>query len=215
MFISLSVPILSATLMLAVTIYVIAVAVNTINSPSEDGRVVDIQVVLAFGILNLIVDVLCVAALFNKGLHSVFHEQKSTATDESAAESSGDALVVSGHGNKEQRNLNMISAGMHIGCDTLRTVFFLSAAIIASTTGLNGTLCDAYSSLAVSVIILFMVALLVLEIFRTIREYCFHSPDESRNTLQAGVAMSSPLHSASIPGGTSAAPEKLPDDFFV
>ena len=52
---------------------------------------------------------------------------------------------------RQQRNLNMVSAGAHVLGDSLRTLFMFLAAAVSSTTGLPGAVCDAWGAVAVSV----------------------------------------------------------------
>jgi Co/Zn/Cd efflux system component len=63
-----------------------------------------------------------------------------------------------------KKNVNMISAFIHVGCDTLRTLSVFVAAIISSSTGISGTLCDSWAAIIVTLTIFMMIVPLVREI---------------------------------------------------
>lgn len=67
---------------------------------------------------------------------------------------------------KIRNNLNMLSAFTHVGSDTMRTLSVFVAAVIASTTGYSGNLCDAWAAVVVSVTIFAAVIPLCAEIYK-------------------------------------------------
>jgi uncharacterized membrane protein YgcG len=64
-----------------------------------------------------------------------------------------------------RKNLNMMSAFTHIVGDTLRTIAMFCAALVATLTGIDGDICDAWAALAVTVTILILCASLCLDIY--------------------------------------------------
>ena len=52
-----------------------------------------------------------------------------------------------------KRNLVMITAASHVGGDTIRTISVLVAALVASITGINADVCDAWAAIVASVTI--------------------------------------------------------------
>ena len=67
---------------------------------------------------------------------------------------------------RQQRNLNMVSAGAHVLGDSLRTLFMFLAAAVSSSTGVKGAVCDAWGAVAVSVVVLTVAVSLMTEIYR-------------------------------------------------
>ena len=65
---------------------------------------------------------------------------------------------------ERRKNLNMMSAFTHIVGDTLRTVALFLAALVATLTGINGNICDAWAALLVTLTILVLCASLVRDI---------------------------------------------------
>lgn len=66
---------------------------------------------------------------------------------------------------EKPKNLNMMSAFIHIIGDTLRTVAMFFAAAVASITGIDGDICDAYSALIVAITIFILCAVLIHDIW--------------------------------------------------
>jgi Co/Zn/Cd efflux system component len=63
-----------------------------------------------------------------------------------------------------KKNLNMVSAFTHILGDTLRTLSMLVAAVVASVTGIDGDICDAWAALVVSLTIIVLCVSLVIDV---------------------------------------------------
>lgn len=64
------------------------------------------------------------------------------------------------------KNVNMMSAFMHVGADTVRTCAVFFAAVVASS-GQNGSICDAWAAQVCTLTVLFMVVPVVREIVRS------------------------------------------------
>lgn len=139
--------------MIGVCIYVLVSAIEIIVLNEATRGEVNIEIVLAFAAINLVVDIVCIA-LFCMRRKTVFTEKHS-------AESSEESPA-------KKTNYNMVSAGLHVFCDTLRTCFMLTAAIVSQAAGIDGTLADAWASLAVSLIILVFVGILLSELYKKI-----------------------------------------------
>lgn len=65
---------------------------------------------------------------------------------------------------KDERNVNMISAFVHVGCNTLRTLSVFAAAIVSSSSSIPGTLCDSWAAIIVTLTIFVMIVPLIREI---------------------------------------------------
>lgn len=63
-------------------------------------------------------------------------------------------------------NLNMLSAVVHVGGDTLRTFAIFGAALFSSTTNFPSALCDAWAAVIVTVTVVFLVIPLIKEIWK-------------------------------------------------
>ena len=64
-----------------------------------------------------------------------------------------------------RKNLNMMSAFTHIMGDTIRTIAMFVAALVATITGIDGDICDAWAALLVTVTIFILCAALVVDIY--------------------------------------------------
>jgi Co/Zn/Cd efflux system component len=69
---------------------------------------------------------------------------------------------------EKKKNVNMLSALVHVGCDTLRTLSVFIAAIVSSSTDIPGTLCDAWAAIIVTLTIFVMLIPLLIEIVRSV-----------------------------------------------
>jgi Co/Zn/Cd efflux system component len=90
-----------------------------------------------------------------------------TASSNTANGSTANGGNSTGGGNADannKKNLNMMSAFTHIMGDTLRTVSMLLAALVATITGIDGDICDAWAALVVSLTILVLCASLTIDI---------------------------------------------------
>jgi hypothetical protein len=103
-----------------------------------------------------------------------------------------------------KKNLNMMSAFTHIMGDTLRTVSMLLAALVATITGIDGDICDAWAALVVSLTILVLCASLVIDICAAgraiwLEEYAEGAPSGSRGRSRRSSSGSS----SSVLGGVA------------
>lgn len=64
----------------------------------------------------------------------------------------------------EKRNLDMISAFVHTGDDSLRTTAVLLAALISTLSGASSDLCDGWSAIVVALMIVLLTVPLAVDI---------------------------------------------------
>ena len=174
------------------------------GSQSKDDDQVNVLFLYGFAGANLLVDLLSAFMFYKKG-ESVFHDpndvmyirKRSTSISKSidrtrskSKEGRAAAALLFLHGghthstdqagerNPIKKNLNMISAFTHVWCDTLRTISVFVAAIVASTTTVSSTLCDAWASIAVSITIFLFIIPLLSEIYQAFILHCCSSDDE-------------------------------------
>lgn len=144
----------------------------------QKGDSPDVNVLFLFGFAagNALIDIICAALFFirrddvlknyvavdsksgNSRNESLLKNQHMSDAEE--GHSSSNIAVVSA----SNTNLNMASALTHVGGDTLRTGAVFVAAMVASLTDLNPTLCDAWAAVVVTITILFLVGPLLKEI---------------------------------------------------
>lgn len=165
--------------MLSITLYIMieASAILSGKRPSNDD--VDISILLGFSIANVVVDFVSIIPFYVKRV-SIFYETKKFTTQ------------------TNEMNLNMISAGTHVLCDTLRTVFMLTAAIVSMAADLDGTVCDAVSAIAVSIIILFLIFQLIREIYQHTREYLSVKTANGGEAVGDDAAVAAAEHGAPV-----------------
>lgn len=84
-----------------------------------------------------------------------------------------------GHSNK---NLNMMSAFVHILGDTLRTFAVFGAALVSSLTGIDGDICDAWAAIIVAISTLTICLPLIFEIIHAAYEISLVSSDNELET---------------------------------
>lgn len=147
--------------MAGVTIYVFTEAISVINENGTDSNDVNINILLGFAAANLFIDV---CSIFPFCLHSHFLLYEPYDLDD-------ENRMGNTQNNSKAKNVNMISAGVHVLGDTLRTFFMIAAAAISMNSSINGNLSDAWAAIAVSVVIFFLVALLLREIYHRIRQH--------------------------------------------
>lgn len=197
------VPFVSLSALIGVSIYITDEAIGIIKSNGEDddGGGVNVAFLFGFAGANMVVDVISLWMFLKRGdnifqdpndISYIRRRSTSISRDKLARTASRDntpALpgvyqhsvdIATGRGGLEngKKNLNMISAFTHVGCDTMRTLSVFVAAIIASTTNVTGTLCDAYAALVVSVTIFLGILPLIWELFKAFKENCSDSNDE-------------------------------------
>lgn len=168
------------------------------GSQSEDDEQVNVLFLYGFAGANLMVDLLSAFMFYKKG-ESVFHDPNdvmyirkrstsiSKSIDRTRSQSETGPLAATlpflhgGHTHSTdkadkndpiKRNLNMISAFTHVWCDTLRTMSVFVAAIVATTTTIPSTLCDAWASIVVSITIFLCIIPLLREIYLAVCSHC-------------------------------------------
>lgn len=177
------IPAMSTLTLLAVTVYITMDAIRLLLSPSQDDM--DISYLYGYSIANFLVDMVCFG-LFLLRREDVFHEpqtipQLSLDTmiyDDDEREfgylddpepglipDTGPVVPVPG-----KKNLNMMSAFMHVLGDTLRTIAMLLAAVVSTTTGIDGDVCDAWAAILVSLSIVGICWPLIVEIRKAAKE---------------------------------------------
>ena len=179
-------PLLSVSLLIAVTIYVTYEAV-CILLEKESNEDVDIFIMYTFATINLFVDIAC-AVLFHVRGQEIFHtdsdDSNLTLTENHSDHNhSDDDNSFAEQDITPTKNLNMISAFFHIGGDTLRTIAIFAAALVATITQSNPDYCDAWAAIVVSITIFFLAVPMMVTIFKHMttlgaREYEFDRKSE-------------------------------------
>lgn len=164
------VPSFSATALIAVSTWITYDAILIIIDPPHDSDV-DVAFLFGFAAGNFLVDIIC-AALFYLRRHDVLKsEVQKPLLEEQYDQTLSESQEVSEEGNTHTHslNLNMASALTHVGGDTLRTAAVFIAAMVASLSDIDSTLCDAWAAVVVTVTIIFLVVPLVKEITKAYR----------------------------------------------
>lgn len=178
------VPSFSVIALLSVTVYAFTESIKIIISKPTGEDDVKISFLYGFASANMLVDIVSgymflqkgKAAFiseikvehrflnrdFNREAKHVSRQNELTVTNSTNYFEGGDAEEVVA----KSKNLNMVSACTHLGADTLRTVSVFIAAIVNTTTGTRGDLCDAWACIVVTATIVMMVYPLVREIFK-------------------------------------------------
>lgn len=160
-------PLLSVSMLIAVTIYVTYEAVGILLE-KESNDDVDIFIMYTFATINLFVDIAC-AVLFHIRGKEIFHtdtDESNMNLTENSSEHSGDDIHFADQALTPSKNLNMISAFFHIGGDTLRTIAIFAAALVATISHRNPDYCDAWAAIVVSVTIFFLAVPMLVTIFK-------------------------------------------------
>jgi len=90
---------------------------------------------------------------------------------------------------KRTKNVNMMSAFLHVGADSIRTFAVFSAAAVASS-GQDGAKCDAWAALVCTLTVLFMVFPVAREIHESAGLLLPLMREETRAAQQAADASS-------------------------
>jgi len=140
---------------------------------------VNIATLYAFSSVNFCVDILSVWMFYRKGKSAFEYDQP--AVDEEAAAAAAHAGAAEGGEEGEgggaaiadvpadtdpeakPKNVNMMSAFLHVGADSIRTFAVFSAAAVA-TSGQDGAKCDAWAAEVCTLTVLFMIIPVVKEI---------------------------------------------------
>lgn len=88
-----------------------------------------------------------------------------------------------------KKNLNMMSAFVHVMGDTLRTLAMFAAAIVSSTTGLDADVCDAWSAIFAAGTILLMCFPILKEIVVSCKDIRDSRANEDHDV--SGISMTS------------------------
>ena len=149
------IPTFSVSALLGVTGYITAEAIAVIQAGGEDDDV-DVAFLYAFATANFVVDAASSYMFYMRGKDILLARTFSFSVD------ANDPDPVHKQG---AANLNMMSALTHVGGDTMRTISVFIAAVVATTTSVKGSLCDAWAAVAVSFTICCAVIPLIFEIY--------------------------------------------------
>ena len=163
------IPVFSVAALVSCTIYVVVQASSKLLKGSAEEATVNITIMYAFASVNFVIDIVC-TLLFQirqNGSHERLAGDSSHAElNEKTTDHSGTSVRLNSLPSSVTRNLNMLSAFLHVGGDTLRTIAIFSAALVSTITGANPDLCDAWAALAVSVTIVGLAVPMTWEIFK-------------------------------------------------
>lgn len=182
------IPLFAMLTLLLVTCYFTSEAVRVLQRPDRGEDKVNIVYLYTFSLINLVVDILCIGMFCVRGREVFIERQQSVlpqlsldtsvhseGSDEFGALDDDDFFnEIDKEQEKEQhpnspekRNLNMMSAFVHMGGDSLRTAAVLAAALISTLSGASSDLCDAWSAIVVSLIIVLLMVPLAVDIARS------------------------------------------------
>lgn len=169
------IPSFSVIALLGVTVYITIDAIQVVMDPPEDDNV-NVYFMYGFAAGNALVDIVCFGLFFlrrkdvlkQRTGQGYFMENSSNRENLISPDNSPDAkidvLIPA-----KSTNLNMASALTHVSGDTLRTMSVFVAAVIATTSNVDGTICDAWAAIFVTVTIVFLVIPLIREIIQAAR----------------------------------------------
>jgi len=171
-------PFISVTTLVAVTIIGLQQAIEALMDGDLLAPQPDVNIMLLFSALNLLLDVLNVGcfARVNQviGLETFHHPTPRTPHHHDpelpteVTQLLDDASIQSDDTTEQELNLNMCSAWTHVCADTLRSVAVLVAAGISRFTGWFTPLqADSWGAIVVSIIILVSLVPLVEALVRT------------------------------------------------
>jgi len=185
------IPSFSVCALLGVTIYITTDAIEVIKSNGADDDV-NVYFLYGFASANMIVDLIS-TLMFYIRRNEVFLDPSPLLADVDisysiapkddddeaglkASEMSTKSYNTSMKSTKSVKNLNMISAFTHVGGDTMRTIAVFIAAVVADTTSVAGSVCDAWAAVIVSITIFGCVVPLSYEIYQKWKD--FYAEDE-------------------------------------
>jgi Co/Zn/Cd efflux system component len=160
-------PLISVATLVVVTIIALRQAWQTLMAPSAHGSIPNVQIMLIFSALNLLLDcfnVSCFARVDSTlGISSLQVDNTRTETS---------PLLPSLHETKPKMNLNMCSAWTHVFADTLRSIAVLIAAGMAYAfpDSMSPVQADSWGAVVVSVIILASLSPLIQGLYATARK---------------------------------------------
>lgn len=159
------VPSFSIAVLLAVTTFILVLAILEIQSGGSDDT--NLVILFVLSSINAVVDVVCFVMFYWRRGDILTHRMPSITGIEDNGYTNIDTNTK--QISLKNANLNMLSAFTHVAGDTLRTIAILIAAIVASTTNYKSSLCDAWAAVIVSFTIYISVIPLVYEIWKSIQ----------------------------------------------
>jgi Co/Zn/Cd efflux system component len=130
--------------LLGVTAWIAHDAILEILYPEYGG--VNVAYLYAFSSLNAVVDCICFC-LFYFRREDILHDVNISHASDTARLAEDQER---GKGSPPPPNLNMMSALSHVSSDTLRTTSVFIAAIVATSTNIHVSLCDAWAAIIVT-----------------------------------------------------------------
>jgi Co/Zn/Cd efflux system component len=157
------IPAFSVSALIAVTTYIFVEAVHVILYGGV-GDEVDVSFLYGYSIANAFVDLFC-AYMFYQGGKNILYNDHILIDEES---NSSDGLE-----KDPKKNVNMMSALVHVSGDTLRTISVFAAAVVTTAANVSGTVTDAWAAVVVTATIIAIVMPLIREIGAAILELLF------------------------------------------
>lgn len=158
------IPMFSVCALIGVTCYIVSDAIAVIRDGGEDDEV-NVIFLWAFSITSAFVDVITSLMFYWGGKDALTTEHhaplRTFSLDRRSIDMGKRTLIPT-----TILNLNMMSALTHVGGDSLRTLAVFVAALIATLTDYDGSLCDAWASIVVSASIFLFVIPLCSEIYK-------------------------------------------------
>lgn len=158
------IPSISVMALLGVTGYILADAIGIIQEGESDDDV-NVYFLWAFSSANFLVDLISSLMFYWRGKDALVSEHhaplRTFSLDRRSFDMGKRPLIPI-----NIPNLNMMSALTHVGGDTLRTVSVFIAALVATVSDVDGSLCDAWASIVVSISIIICVIPLCHEIYK-------------------------------------------------
>lgn len=168
------VPLCSVTALLTVTGYVAAEAIIMLihSNSGEEEDDVNVYIMFGFAGVNLLIDIISAGMFYLRGKEGFVNESSLPRLSERASLRSSfltsDSIVTI---IVKRSNLNMMSALTAVTGDTLRTISVLIAALVNTTAGVPGNICDAWAAIIVTVTVVSIAIALVSEIYRNAKRF--------------------------------------------
>jgi len=172
------IPTFSVTALLGVTGWIVSDAIGVIQGGGGDDDV-NVYFLWAFSVANFFVDLFSSLMFYMRGKDALIatnpnHAPLRTFSLDRRSMDMGKRPLI------PLPNLNMLSALTHVGGDSLRTLSVFMAALISTAFNQDGTLCDAWASIVVSISIVICVIPLCREIYKA----AFNLPEEPIETIR-------------------------------
>lgn len=167
------VPAFSVITLVVVTVVMLMLQIHTLVAGAGDDT--NVMIMYLFATINSVVAITSMVLFYLVGDDMMNGRGKKSGGDGSAG---GESQRGEGEQNEQQEkkgmfsnvDLNMFSAFTHVGSDTLRTIAIYAGAIVASTTGIETGVCDAWAAIVVSVTIFIGVIPLTREVYNAYQE---------------------------------------------